>query len=258
MLSELKHLRDFEQEIEKDEKVKRDLTHMLVHDLKSPLSSVMGLLDHSIEVLGATNNKDDSILELLTLAKSESQHLLGLASNILDVRRMREGRMPYHPEWIKDMDSLARDALRDATSNFEERNFDFIVTPEAKSLYADPNLLRRVFSNLFSNAVKHTRQSGYIDFRAWKEVDHFMISVRDNGEGIPEADQRRIFNVFEQSQHNTRSHYDTGMGLTFCKMAVEKHKGDIWIESKVGRGSTFFIRLPESDEETDSDVTLVS
>ncbi len=257
LLSELKRLRDFEQEVEKDEKVKEDLTHMLVHDLKSPISSVMGLLDHSIEVLSATN-KDASILELLTLAKSESQHLLSLASNILDVRRMREGRMPYHPEWIENIDVLARDALRDATSNLEERNFDFIITPEAKNLYADPSLLRRVFSNLFSNAVKHTRQSGYIDFRAWKEKDNFMISVRDNGEGIPEADQRRIFNVFEQSQYTTRSHYDTGMGLTFCKMAVEKHKGDIWIESKVGRGSTFFIRLPESNEETDSDVTLVN
>ncbi len=260
LFKELKHLRDFEKEVQKDEKIKEDLTHMLIHDLKSPLSSVMGLLDHSIEVLAASSDKDEnSILELLTLAKSESQHLLGLASNILDVRRMQEGRMPYHPEWIEDMEALAHDALRDATSNLEERNFDFIVMPEAKRLYADPNLLRRVFSNLFSNAVKHTRRNGYIDFRARKEKDHFMISVRDDGEGVPESDQRRIFNVFEQSQHTSRSHYDTGMGLTFCKMAVEKHGGDIWIESKVGKGSTFFIRLPERDEESldEGDITLV-
>ncbi len=259
LLSELKHLQDFEREVQKDEKIKEDLTHMLIHDLKSPLSSVMGLLDHSIEVINAAANKDEnSILELLILAKSESQHLLGLASNILDVRRMREGHMPYHPEWIEDMSALAHDALRDATSNFEERNFDFIVTPEAKRLYADPNLLRRIFSNLFSNAVKHTRRSGYIDFRAWKEEGDFMASVRDDGEGVPEADQRRIFNVFEQSQHTTRSHYDTGMGLTFCKMAVEKHGGNIWIESKVGKGSTFYIRLPERDEESLDDENVIT
>lgn len=248
LLNKLKRSQAFEKEVQENEKVKEDLIHMLVHDLKSPLSSVMGLLDHSIEVLSKSDIEDD-ILELLTLAKSESQHLLGLSTNILDVRRMREGHMPYDPQWIEDLNILANDALRDATSNLEERNFNFIITPEATRLYADPNLLRRVYSNLFSNAVKHTRQGGYIDFRAWKEQDNFMISVRDDGEGIPEADQRRIFNAFEQSQHTTRNHYGTGMGLTFCKMAVEKHGGSIWMESKVGQGSTFFVRLPERNEE---------
>ena len=72
-----------------------------------------------------------------------------------------------------------------------------------------------------------------------------VLSVRDDGEGIPESDQKRIFNAFEQSRHTIHDRYDTGMGLTFCKLAVEKHGGRIWVESKVGRGSTFYFTLPE-------------
>jgi signal transduction histidine kinase len=99
---------------------------------------------------------------------------------------------------------------------------------------------------LLSNGIKHTRRGGHIDFRALKDKEQgvYVLSVRDDGEGIPEQDLKRIFNAFEQSRHTVHDRYDTGMGLTFCKMAVEKHGGKIWVESKVGRGSTFFITIP--------------
>src|SRR5690606_13457204 len=124
------------------------------------------------------------------------------------------------------------------------RNFSILVRPEAERVHADPALLRRIIANLFSNAIRHTRKGGYIDFRAWKQEDQFVLSVRDDGEGIPEADQKRICNAFEQSRHTVHDRYDTGMGLTFCKLAVAKHGGQIWVESKVGRGSTFYFTIP--------------
>lgn len=255
---ELTKLRDIEKDYKESERIKEDLTHMLIHDLKSPIASVMGLLDHSIDMLKAetaqdpnkTSGAQEDVLELLTLATNESQHLLTLASNILDVRRMREGHMPYNPEWIEDLNDLVQKALYDATGNPSDRNFDVIITPEAKRIFADQGLLRRVITNLLSNAIKHTRRDGYIDFRAWREGEAYLLSVRDNGEGIPEADQRRIFNAFEQSRHTVHDRYDTGMGLTFCKMAVEKHGGEIWVESKMGRGSTFYIKIPTQPDET--------
>jgi len=251
---ELGKLRDIEKDYKESERIKEDLTHMLIHDLKSPIASVMGLLDHSVEMLKSDTDVNstgqDDVLELLTLATNESQHLLTLASNILDVRRMREGQMPYNPEWIEDLDDLVQKALYDATGSPGDRNFDVIITPEAKRIFADQGLLRRVITNLLSNAIKHTRRDGYIDFRSWREGEAYYLSVRDNGEGIPEADQRRIFNAFEQSRHTVHDRYDTGMGLTFCKMAVEKHGGTIWVESKVGRGSTFYIKIPTQPDET--------
>lgn len=239
----LERARSFEQAFKDSERVKDDLTHMLVHDLKSPIASVMGLLDHSIEML-MSEGGDAAVSELLALARNESQHLLHLAANILDVRRMKEGHMPYAPEPIPNLTELAREALGDVSGGPRERNFGFLVRPEAERVHADPKLLRRVLANLLANAIKHTRRGGYIDFRAWKQDDGFVLSVRDDGEGIPEADHGRIFNAFEQSRHTIHDRFDTGMGLTFCKLAVEKHGGSIWVESQPGKGSTFFFTLP--------------
>jgi len=239
----LEHSRSFEQAYKESERVKDDLIHMLVHDLKSPIASVMGLLDHSLEMIKADPG-EAGIEELLGLARSESQHLLNLAANILDVRRMKEGHMPFEPQAIHSLTDLAKESLGDVSGGPRDRNFGFLVRPEAESLEADPRLLRRVLANLMANAIKHTRRGGYIDFRAWKQDDDFVLSVRDDGEGIPEADQKRVFNAFEQSRHTVHDRYDTGMGLTFCKLAVEKHGGRIWVESKVGRGSTFFFTIP--------------
>lgn len=244
----LQRLRDFEQAYKESERVKDDLIHMLVHDLKSPISSVMGLIDHSLDMIH--QNGHEGVDELLALARSESQHLLGLASNILDVRRMKDGAMPFEPEWLDNLTSLAEQSLSDVSGGPRQRNFSFLVRPDAERIHADPKLLRRILANLFANAVKHTRKNGYVDFRAWREDDSWILSVRDDGEGIPEADQKRIFNAFEQSRHTVHDRYDSGMGLTFCKLAVEKHGGRIWVESKIGRGSTFFFSLPVSVTDT--------
>lgn len=252
----LGRLRQVEQAYKDADRVKDDLTHMLVHDLKSPVASVMGLLDHILELMRSSAEHHD-IVELLTLARGESQHLLNLAANILDVRRMKEGHMPYAPEQIGNLSELAKQALQDVNGAPRDRNFSFLVRPEAERFHADPALLRRVLANLFANASKHTRRGGHIDFRAWQESEAFVLSVRDDGEGIPEEDQKRIFNAFEQSRHTIHDRYDTGMGLTFCKMAVEKHGGKIWVESKVGRGSTFFFTIPANVAEvTGTDVVL--
>ncbi len=236
--------RRFEQAYKESERMKDDLIHMLVHDLKSPISSVMGLLDHSLEMLNGQGG-EDAVEELLSLARSESQHLLNLAANILDVRRMKDGHMPFHPEHIESLTDLAKSALGDVSGGPRDRHFGFLVRPEAESVVGDPKLLRRILANLMANAIKHTRRGGYIDFRAWSKDGSVVLSVRDDGEGIPESDHKRIFNAFEQSRHTIHDRYDTGMGLTFCKLAVEKHGGRIWVESKVGRGSTFYFTLPD-------------
>lgn len=241
----LEQLMVMEKSLKESERVKDDLTHMLVHDLKSPISSVMGLLDHSLEMM-KDSSAASTVLEMLSLARAESQHLLNLAANILDVRRMKEGLMPYEPSFVESLSDLAKLAQQDVSGAPRERSLSFLVQPEAETLYADPNLLRRILANLLSNAIKHTRRGGHIDFRALKDKEQgaYILSVRDDGEGIPEQDLKRIFNAFEQSRHTVHDRYDTGMGLTFCKMAVEKHGGKIWVESKVGRGSTFFITIP--------------
>ena len=240
----LERLREFERGYKQSERVKEDLTHMLVHDLKSPVASIIGLLDHSLDLLGHDGSGGAELNEFLGLARTEAKHLLNLTANILDVRRMKEGHMPFAPQVIEDLDRLARESLHDSGVTERQRRFSFLVSEDARTITADPSLLRRIIANLFSNAVKHTRKGGYVDFRAWRDGESFVLSVRDDGEGIPEADHKRIFNAFEQSRHTVHDRYDTGMGLTFCKLAVEKHGGRIWVESKLGVGSTFSFTIP--------------
>ncbi len=243
----LAHLHKLELAYKESERMKDDLTHMLVHDLKSPISSVMGLLDHSMELLKTdTTNDIEIIQELLALARTESQHLLNLAANILDVRRMKEGHMPYNLHEVSELSKLVKSSIQDVTADLSEREFSFVIRPEAERLMADPELLRRILANLFANAIKHSRRGGHIDFRAWQQEDNYVLCVRDDGEGIPEQDLGKIFNAFEQSRYTVHSRYDTGMGLTFCKLAVEKHGGKIWVESVVGRGSSFYFTIPVS------------
>lgn len=250
----LSHLHKIERAYKESEKIKDDLTHMLVHDLKSPISSVMGLLDHSMELIHSATDiaEKDVIEELLGLARDESNHLLNLAANILDVRRMKEGHIPFYPEKINNFAELVKDSLQDVMGDLSEREFSFLIRPQAELINADPELLRRILANLFANAIKHTRRGGHVDFRAWKQDDSYVLSIRDDGEGIPEQDLGRIFNAFEQSQYTMHGRYDTGMGLTFCKLAVEKHGGKIWVESKVGRGSTFYFTIPVLTENSNS------
>lgn len=250
-------LRKVEEAYRDADRVKDDLTHMLVHDLKSPVSSVMGLLDHCVDILD-DGHDEHGVVELLTLARGEARHLLNLAANILDVRRMKEGHMPYAPDEITSLTELAQQALQDVNGSTRDRHYSALVRPDAEELTADPGLLRRILANLFANAIKHTRRDGHVDFRAWRADDNFILSVRDDGEGIPEADQKRIFNAFEQSRHTVHDRFDTGMGLTFCKLAVEKHGGEIWVESKVGRGSTFLFTIPVNVTKQAEDVPLLT
>lgn len=255
MRETLAHLRRFERTHKEAEKVKDDLTHMLVHDLKSPIASIMGLIEHARDVSDDANHAN--LHELLDLAYGESQHLLNLAANILDVRRMREGAMPFAPTTVPSVSAIIKTARGDVTASAKERYVSVIVRPEAETIFADPELLRRVFANLYANAIKHTSKGGHIDFRVWKEDDHYVLSVRDDGEGIPEEDQKRIFKAFEQSRYTIHERFDTGMGLTFCKLAVEKHGGRIWVESKVGRGSNFIFTVPTNVSiPSDDDILL--
>ena len=115
--------------------------------------------------------------------------------------------------------------------------------------WADRDLLARILGNLLSNAIKHTPEEGTITVGGGRSEagGELVLFVRDTGEGIPEASQRLIFEKFYQAdakKFGLKS--DRGLGLTFCKMAVEAHGGRIWVESQPGRGSTFYVALPSA------------
>lgn len=242
---------------EHEERVRDQLVHMLVHDLKNPIAAVMGLL----EIVDDDHRVPDDARELVRVARDETQHLLHLAVNMLDVRKIQAGKMRLRSELVFSpmFEEVIEQARSDVGSGLRDRHLRVEVTPNLSPCTADPEILRRILANLISNALKHTVTGGLIQVRVWQENEATCVLVRDDGEGIPEEDIPNLFAAFEQSRLTLHGRFDTGMGLAFCKLAVEEHGGRIWAESKRGRGATFTFTLPlAQDSEDDDFVELLS
>ncbi|BDP41927.1 sensor histidine kinase [Deinococcus aetherius] len=242
---------------EHEERVRDQLVHMLVHDLKNPIAAVMGLL----EVVEEDDRVPDDSRELVKIAHDETQHLLHLAVNMLDVRKIQAGKMNLRPELMFSpmFEEVIEQSRGDVGTGLRDRQVRVEVAPNLSPARADPEILRRVLANLLSNALKHTGTGGVIHISVRKDGDETLISVRDDGEGIPAEDLPNLFAAFEQSRLTLHGRFDTGMGLAFCKLAVEEHGGSIWVESERGKGSTFTFTLPPAQDAEDDDfVELLS
>jgi signal transduction histidine kinase len=227
-----------------EERLRDRLTHMLVHDLKNPISAIMGAVDF---VRSDQQNLLQQQRDLIEMAYEESQRLLHLASNILEVRKMRDGKLKLEPKPMagKDLKRVIENSLMDVGVGMQQRRVRARV-PDSLALFsADEDIVRRILANLISNAFKHTLNQGRIQIEARVVATMIEIAVHDDGEGIPDEDVERIFKDFERSRLTNSTRFDTGMGLAFCKLAVEQHGGSIWVQSARDKGSSFFFTLPQ-------------
>lgn len=244
---------------EHEEKVRDQLVHMLVHDLKNPIAAVMGLL----QIVEDDPTLSGESRELLRLCHDESQHLLRLTVNMLDVRKIQAGKMNLRRELLFSpmFEEIIEQACGDVGSSLRERQLSVQVAKDLSPVDADPEVLRRVLANLIGNALKHSLSGSRLTVSVRPQPSHVLLSVRDEGEGIPAEDIPNLFAAFEQSRLTLHGRFDTGMGLAFCKMAIEQHGGRIWVESVRGQGSEFFMTLPyaqDVEEDDDDYVELLS
>ena len=231
-----------------EERLRDRLTHMLVHDLKNPICAVMGAVDF---VRLDTPNMTQQQRDLIEMAYEESQRLLHLASNILEVRKMRDGKLRLEPKLMaaKDLKRVIENALMDVGMGMQQRRVHARVPENLSVFSADEDIVRRILTNLISNALKHTLPQGRIQVEARGVAEMIEIAVHDDGEGIPLEDVEKIFQDFERSRLTNNTRFDTGMGLAFCKLAVEQHGGRIWVQSTRDKGSSFFFTLPQEQPE---------
>jgi signal transduction histidine kinase len=226
------------------EELRRDLISMLVHDLKSPLSGIMGGIDYVLQNPGAESG--ESCRKVLGLARKSSEDLHQMIQNLLDVAKMEEGKLEPRYERVR-IPAL----IEECTEPFllqvqkESKVLRQEVEPDLPEIALDRQLVRRVLVNLMSNAVRHTSSRGTITLRAHRASAGIEIVVQDDGEGIQPEYRERIFDKFVQAERK-RVHLrsGTGLGLTFCKMAIELHGGKISVESELGKGSAFKFTLP--------------
>jgi len=226
------------------ERLRDNLTHMIAHDMRSPLLA----LQLSLGLLGS----DIPIGEVDTAAVLENARLgvtilIDMVSQMLDVSRMEAGKMELKREPC-DLVAIAKDALAALRPLAETRTLA-VATAAPVAATCDRDLIRRVIANLVGNAIKFTATSGHIAVAAIADEDRIRVTVTDDGTGIPPDKHRLVFEKFGQVAD--RSHGSgSGLGLTFCKMAVEAHGGTIGLESAPGRGSTFWFTLPIAAAET--------
>lgn len=231
------------------ERLRNDLVHMIVHDLKNPLTAIRGV---EAILRARLDGGDAKACEALALLKRNSERMLAMIMNLLDIERLEGGKLDLRVETLP-IDAFLAAALEQQRPAAGGRELSLAVAPGllGASLRVDPNLVERVLANLISNAIKHTRPDGRIAIEAGPApcdgsgARRARISVIDNGGGIAPEFHDKIFEKFGQAELRREGHKtDTGLGLTFCKLAVEAHGGAIEVESKPGRGATFSFTAP--------------
>lgn len=231
-------------QLRESERLRTNLTDMLVHDLRNPLTALMGWLDIFRATMG--EETEDERFRLLENARRSGHVTLGLVGELLDISKMEAGKLipKFQPVDICQLISDSIDSMR-ALIEIEDLKVTLDLGADVATVSCDKQLISRVMTNLISNAIKHTPAGGTITLQARRgQNDVVVISVADTGGGIPPEYRRRIFEKFGQVEQPGRERRGTGLGLTFCRMAVEAHGGDIWVESQIGQGSTFYFTLP--------------
>ena len=253
--------RDLTEELELA-RLRDDLTGMLVHDLRSPMSLIsasLAMIEERIESFeppgegGASAEEGgwtDQIARLVGIAQRSGDRVMTLIDDLLDIGQLERGQLPMNcediqlPELLREIAARYRPA---AAAHGIELQVD--SARELPTLSADRSLMTRVLANLVDNALKFTPDGGEIVLRAEPDgsrvgAGRVVISVRDTGPGIPVEARAQLFEKFQQIPSIRGRRRGTGLGLPFCKLVVEAHGGQIWVESEVGWGSTFTVALP--------------
>jgi two-component system sensor histidine kinase/response regulator len=237
-------LEDSYRKLRELEKVRDDLMKMIVHDLKTPLTSIIATLEMLADGdLGAVNVPQQGALRD---TENKAQELLRLIEDLLEVARIEETSIALDLEPLQPA-VLVNEIMHDWTLRLQqERAVTSVeVASDAPAFFADRALLKRVFGNLIQNSLVHSSRA--VELRVYARTDPrgVLFTVADNGPGIPPQYHEVIFHKFESVKTpNVPRVRSSGLGLTFCRLVVEAHGGRIWVQSSEGAGSAFHILLP--------------
>jgi signal transduction histidine kinase len=239
-------------ELELASRHKSEFLASMSHELRTPLNAILGFSEVLLErMFGEINERQE---EYLRDIHGSGKHLLELLNEILDLSKVEAGRMELEystfdlPPMLDGAVSMLREraALHGITMEVE-------VGDGVDQVYADELRLKQVLLNLITNAVKFTGDDGSVVVRALREGGEIRITVTDTGIGVPEEDRERIFESFQQGGRGSSREEGTGLGLTLSRRIVELLGGHMWLETEVGRGSTFGFAIPSGDRSATED-----
>ena len=230
------------QDVEKLLRVKTEFLSIVSHELRSPLTVIIGAINTALsESEYLSPEETNGLLQDASLEAETLSHLIG---NLLELSRSQASRLLLYPEPIniQDVAELVVESIRRQSPS---HRFTVDFAPEIPPVRADQLRIERVLYNLLENATKYSPENSETRVSASLEDDYIVIGVTDQGEGISLEDQENLFDSFHRLQrHELASITGTGLGLSVCRILVEAHGGNIWVTSELGAGSTFFFSLP--------------
>ncbi|HLV35785.1 MAG TPA: ATP-binding protein [Spirillospora sp.] len=224
------------------EQLRADLTAMVYHDLRGPLHAI----NSSFSTLGRllVNHDNDVVLNLIQVGMRSTRQLSRMIESLLDIQRLEEGRavLDRKQTSLHNLLATAAELVQPLAAEANQR-LRFAIADDLPFLAIDQDMIQRVVINLLENAVKYTPDGGTVTLGAGIYNNSVRISVTDSGPGIPKHMHRQIFDKFSRVKY-TEGPKGIGLGLAFCRLAVEAHGGQIWVESEPGQGSVFHFTLP--------------
>ncbi len=236
-------IQDKSRQVEEASKHKSQFLANMSHELRTPLNAILGYTELILdEIYGEAPEKMRNVLMRI---QTNGKHLLGLINDVLDLSKIEAGQLvlTLNDYSVKDLMQGVYVAIEPLAGN-KKLGFRLEVPPDLPAAHGDERRLSQVLLNLVGNAIKFT-DTGEVAMKATTANGSYTIAVSDTGPGIAEADQAKIFEEFQQSESaQTKAKGGTGLGLAIAKRIVEMHGGKLWVESRLGSGSTFFITVP--------------
>ena len=222
------------------DRVRSEFVHTVSHDLRSPLTSVIGYAE-LVERAGPLN---DNQRDFLNRIQDGVQHITSLINDLLDLGSVEAG-IDTRREFVQ-LEGILTYTLDMLQGQIKSKHVivQKDIAPALPALRANPIRLRQVLDNVVGNAIKYSHPNGEVRISIRSEGDQMILQVTDQGPGIPPADQPHIFDKFYRGTNVNSDTEGSGLGLAIVKTIVENHQGRIWVESTVGKGSSFFIVLP--------------
>lgn len=240
-----------ERSLQELNKLKDKFLAIVAHDLKSPFNAIQGFSELLVNRINESKEEEvcDKVRSYADIIYSSSKKATSLLENLMEWALIEAGDIRFKPEILKvsEMIDQTRETLESALKLKSIRFVD--KSTKNLEIYADQGMLNSILRNILSNAIKFTPKLGQIAITAQQDKNKIKISIQDTGIGMNEDTRSKIFENYElESQPGTDNEMGTGLGLILCKQFVQKHEGEIWVESEINKGTTFHFSLPNKKE----------
>ncbi|MFN4774695.1 MAG: ATP-binding protein [Pseudanabaena sp.] len=227
----------------KVDRIKSEFISIVSHELRTPLASIRGAL--GLLSSGVLANRPETAQNMLNIASSDTERLVRLVNDILDLERLESSKVTLDRNWCDVEVDLCQQAIETMQAIAIESQIEILCNIQSQQVFADQDRLVQTLVNLLSNAIKFSPPQSQVHLEAEQIANEIVFRVCDRGRGIPAAQLESIFERFHQvDASDSRQMGGTGLGLAICRSIVQQHGGKIWVESVLSEGSTFSFTIP--------------